>query len=99
MAKRYTEEEWKTIEQLYNEGFSNYEIGMAIGRPEGSIPVQIRLNRIHLNLIDRKEARRLRKLREASAVDRVSEIVMIKPKTAPVRHKQSIWDRMIGFFG
>lgn len=99
MAKRYTKEDWKMMEQLHNEGFSDKEIGQAIGRTEGSVSVQFAYKRNQMNLIDRTEARRLRKLREANTVARVVEIVAQEPQRAPVRHKQTIWERVIGFFG
>jgi hypothetical protein len=99
MAKRYTKEDLKMMEQLHNEGFSDKEIGLAIGRTAGSVGVQFAYKRKEMNLIDRTEARRLRKLREANTVARVIEIAAQEPQRAPVRPKQSIWDRMIGFFG
>jgi len=52
-----------------------------------------------MNLIDRVEARRLRKLREANTVARVIEITAQEPQGAPVRHRPTIWERVIGFFG
>lgn len=99
MATRYTKEDWEMMEQLHNEGFSDKEIGLAIGRTEGSVGVQFVAKRSEMNLIDRTEARRLRKLREANTVARVIEIAAQEPQRAPVRPKKSIWDRMIGFFG
>jgi len=99
MATRYTKEDWEMMEQLHNEGFSDKEIGLAIGRTEGSVGVQFVSKRSQMNLIDRVEARRLRKLREANTVARVVEIVAQEPQRTPVRPKQTIWERMIGFFG
>lgn len=99
MAKRYTDEDLKMIERLYNEGFSNHEIAQVLGRTEGSIGVKLVDAKFELNLIDRTEARRLRKLREANTVARVIEIAAQEPQRATVRPKPTIWERMIGFFG
>lgn len=99
MATRYTAEDFNTMEQLHNEGFSDKEIGRAIGRSTKSIGVQFTYKRKQMNLIDRAEARRLRKLREANTVARVIEITAQEPQGAPVRHKPTMWERVIGFFG
>lgn len=99
MATRYTEEEFRMMEKLHNEGFSDKEIGRAIGRASASVAAQFSYRRKEMNLISRVEARRLRKLREANTVARVMEITAQEAQRAPVRHKPTIWERVIGFFG
>ena len=103
MAKRYTTEDLKAMEELHNQGFSNAEIGKAIGRTEGSIGVQFAYKRKEMNLIDRQWARNLRKLREANTVAKIIEIQAKEPDVVVHQRqpepKKSVWDRVIGFFG
>ena len=103
---KITNEDLRMVEELHNLGFTDKEIGASIGRSEKSAGQIIFHHKDKMNLIDRVQAKRIRKAHEKATVERVMEAKKVKRKprkkvaSAPVpAPKQSLWDRMIGFFG
>lgn len=103
---KITNEDLRMVEELHNLGFTDEEIGKAVGRSKKSVGQILFHHKDKMSLIDRVTAKRIRKAHEKATVEKVMEAKKAKRKprkhvaSAPVpAPKQSIWGRMIGFFG
>jgi len=103
---KITNEDLRMVEELHNRGFTDEEIGAEIGRSKKSVGQIVFHHKDKMNLIDRVTAKRIRKAHEQETVERILELRKaqrkqnrVKTLETPPPVRQTIWGRMIGFFG
>lgn len=103
---KITEKDLEAVEILHNRGFTDEEIGEVVGRSKKSVGQIVFHHKDKMNLIDRVLAKRIRKAHEQDLAKKIAEIKKAQRKknkavsvTEPEPVKQTLWDRLIRFFG